>query len=62
MSKQKTRKAMVKRFKVTKNGKIMARKSGHCHSNAKENSKTTRNKRKDISLSKSVHKNIKLEI
>ena len=32
----KTNKSFIKRLKVTKNGKILARKAGHNHFNAKE--------------------------
>lgn len=32
----KTNKSFSKRIKVTKNGKLTARKPGHCHFNAKE--------------------------
>jgi ribosomal protein L35 len=36
----KTNKSYAKRLKVTKNGKIVARASGHCHFNARDNAKT----------------------
>ncbi len=36
----KTNKSYLKRFKITKNGKILARKAGQNHFNAKENSGT----------------------
>ena len=32
----KTNKSLSKRLKLTKNGKIKARKPGHCHLNAKQ--------------------------
>ncbi|HPA25943.1 MAG TPA: 50S ribosomal protein L35 [bacterium] len=56
--KHKTVKSMTKRFKVTKNGKIIKRKNGQSHLNAKEPGKTTRSKRNDILLTKGTTKNI----
>lgn len=46
----KTNKSYTKRLKVTKNGKILARKPGQCHFNAKESGNITRGKRKISSL------------
>ncbi len=46
----KTNKAYTKRLKVTKKGKIIARKPGQCHFNAKESGNITRNKKKTSSL------------
>ncbi len=40
----KTNKSYIKRLKVTKNGKIIARNPGQNHFNAKENSKTSGSK------------------
>lgn len=37
----KTNKSYTKRLKVTKNGKILSRKAGQNHFNAKERTKTT---------------------
>ena len=42
----KTTKSYAKRLKVTKNGKIVARKPGQNHFNAKESSNSQRNKRR----------------
>ena len=42
----KTTKSYAKRLKVTKNGKILARKPGQNHFNAKERSRTSTNKRR----------------
>ena len=42
----KTRKSFTKRLKITKNGKILARKAGQNHFNAKDNAKTSTNKRR----------------
>jgi len=59
MSKLKTHKAIAKRFKITKTKKILKRKAGQDHFNSREAGKTTRNKRRDISMGKEFHKNIK---
>lgn len=54
MSKQKTVKAVTKRFKVTKNGKKSGKvkkvKSGQNHYNTRESGKTKRNKRQDQTI------------
>jgi large subunit ribosomal protein L35 len=57
--KQKTHKAMSKRFRITKNGKIIKRKAGQDHFNARESGKVRRNKRSDVQLGKQVKKAIK---
>ncbi len=59
MPKIKTHKASAKRFKITKNNKIIRRKGGQDHFNARESGTTTRSKRRDITVSKSDRKNIK---
>ena len=51
--KQKTVKAVSKRFKVTKNGIILKRHEGQDHFNARNTGKQTRRKRRDKSLSQS---------
>lgn len=45
----KTYKALSKRMKTTKNGKVVKRKAGQDHFNTRESSKVTRNKRTDVS-------------
>jgi large subunit ribosomal protein L35 len=55
----KTHKALAKRFKVTKTGKILKRKAGQDHFNSRESGKITRNKRKDVQMSESFGKTIK---
>lgn len=52
----KTNKSYTKRLKVTKNGKILARKPGQNHFNAKESGKKriARKRVQNISLSKRV--------
>ena len=42
----KTNKSYTKRLKVTKKGKILSRKTGQNHFNAKENSKKSSNKKR----------------
>ena len=49
--KLKTHKALAKRVRVTKNGKVIKRKSGQDHFNSRDKGKVTRNKRRDIQLS-----------
>jgi large subunit ribosomal protein L35 len=60
--KQKTRKTVSKRFRVTANGKLMRRKGGQDHFNSRESGKVTRNKRRDEEMSKSFEKTIKVLI
>lgn len=50
MPKIKTHQATVKRFKITKNDKIIKRKAGQDHFNSRESGKVTRNKRRDIGI------------
>jgi len=59
MPKLKTQKSVSKRFKITKTKKVMKRKAGQDHFNSRESGKTTRNKRRDIEMSKTFEKNIK---
>ncbi len=42
----KTNKSYLKRLKVTKNGKILARKAGQNHFNARERTRTSLSKRR----------------
>jgi large subunit ribosomal protein L35 len=49
----KTHKGASKRFKKTGSGKIVYRKAGQDHFNARESGKVTKNKRRDMVLSKS---------
>jgi ribosomal protein L35 len=45
----KTNKSLSKRLRVTKKGKVMARKAGHCHFNAKQKrSKQLAGKRQQV--------------
>ncbi len=60
MTKIKTRKAISKRFKLTKNGKIMHRTCGQDHFNSRDTGQETQQKRNDRQLSPSNSKVIKL--
>jgi len=55
----KTQKSVSSRFKITKTGKVLKRKAGQGHFNSRETGTITRKKRRDISMSKTLHKNIK---
>jgi len=55
----KTRKSILKRFKITKTGKILRRATGLDHYRAKKSGKKIRKKRKWVPLSKSEAKKIK---
>lgn len=59
MTKVKTHKAISKRFKVTKNKKVLKRKAGQDHFNSRERGKTTRKKRRDIEMSETLNKNLR---
>ncbi len=51
MPKSKTHKGTVKRLRKTKTGKIMHRSAGQGHFNSREGGKTTKNKRRDVTMS-----------
>ncbi len=55
----KTYKALTKRVKKTKTGKLNTRSKGQDHFNSAEKSKKTRNKRKNKNLPKSISKSLK---
>ncbi len=57
--KKKTHKAISKRVKKTKSGKVKVRKAGQDHFNAREKGKKMRNKRRDRNSSKANRKTIK---
>jgi ribosomal protein L35 len=57
--KQKTRKSILKRFKITKNGKVLRRKSGQDHGMAKNSGNETRDLRKMVLVKKVNAKKIK---
>lgn len=55
----KTHKAVAKRFKITKKGKVLKRAAGQDHFNTRESGKVTRNKRRDRRMSESLTRTIK---
>ncbi|MCD4705156.1 50S ribosomal protein L35 [bacterium] len=59
MPKLKTYKALTKRVRKTKQGKLIARSKGQDHFNTRETGKTKRNKRSDNKLSKTISKSLK---
>lgn len=59
MPKIKTHKASTKRFKTTKGDKLIHRKAGQGHFNARESGKTTRTKRRDVEATSKLQKTIR---
>jgi len=59
MGKMKTKKSISKRFKVTKTGKVIKRTAGQGHFNSRETGNVRRNKRSDVSMSKTMHHFVK---
>ncbi|HPT08288.1 MAG TPA: 50S ribosomal protein L35 [bacterium] len=59
MPKIKTHKATSKRFTKTATDKIRHRKCGQDHFNSRESGNTTRKKRRDLDVSKTLKKTIK---
>ena len=57
--KLKTHKATAKRIRVSKKGKILKKKAGQDHFNARESGKVTRGKRRITKVSDSNKKRIK---
>ena len=58
MAKIKTHKSISKRFKVTKNKKVLKRKAGQDHFNSRDSGKTTRKKRRDVGMSETLNRNL----
>ena len=58
MPKMKTKKALVKKIKVTKGKKVLRRSTGQNHYNSKENGKVGRDKKSDTRLFKADEKNV----
>ena len=54
----KTNKALAKRIRITKTGKVIKRKAGQDHFNSRENGKTRRNKRRDVTVPTGARKAI----
>ncbi len=59
MPKIKTHKATSKRFTKTAKDKIKHRKGGQNHFNSRESGNTTRKKRRDLELTKTLTKTVK---
>ncbi len=57
--KLKTHKTVAKRIKITASGKLIKRKAGQDHFNSRESGNVTRNKRRDLDVSKRYVRNIK---
>ncbi|MEA3272544.1 MAG: 50S ribosomal protein L35 [Patescibacteria group bacterium] len=55
----KTKKAIQKRFSITKKGKVLKRHAGQDHFNSRDSGNIKRKKRKDHEISKSFQKTIK---
>lgn len=62
MPKMKTHKATAKRFRVTKNGKIIKRTAGQNHFNSRENGKVGRNKKSDMVMSATLNRVIQVTL
>lgn len=57
--KLKTHKAVAKRVRITKNGKVIKRKNGQGHFNSRESSRTTVSKRRDLQVTPQYSRNLK---
>ena len=57
--KLKTKKLVAKRVKITGKKKVLIRKAGQNHFNARESSKVTKNKKRDKELSSANVKTVK---
>ena len=57
--KLKTHKALSKRVKITKTGKVIKRYTGQDHFNSRSSGKMTRKKRRDVQLSSAHLKAVK---
>lgn len=60
--KTKTHKMAAKRFKATKKGKILKRYAGQDHFNTRDKGTLTRKKRRDVKVSDSYTKTVKILI
>ena len=56
--KLKTHKTIAKRIRVTKSGKLLKRKAGQDHFNARESGNVTRAKRRDVAVARQYVKNL----
>lgn len=57
--KLKTNKTLSKRLRLSKSKKLIRRKAGQDHFNARETGKTARNKRRDLTIAKSFDRNLR---
>lgn len=55
----KTHKALSKRVRITRTGKVMKRKAGQGHFNSRESGNTTRNKRTDVAFAANIRRALK---
>ncbi|PJE60008.1 MAG: 50S ribosomal protein L35 [Candidatus Portnoybacteria bacterium CG10_big_fil_rev_8_21_14_0_10_44_7] len=62
MSKAKTRKSILKRFKITGRKKLLHRTPGQNHFNAKESGKITRRKKEESELQNRDEKTLKKQL
>ena len=62
MPKEKTRKALAKRFRITRKGKVMHNKAGKSHLQSSKSADRKRDLRKKTTLTKSEAAKIKKEI
>ena len=58
----KTKKAISKRFKITKKGKIVARTANQDHFNSRESGNKTRQKRADKQITTGIKKAIRRQL
>ncbi len=58
MPKRKSNRALMKKIKISKNGKVKRRSTGQNHFNGKESGNKTRSKRSDKRLFKTDEKNV----
>ncbi len=58
----KTRKAIAKRFKITKKGTVVARTANQDHFNSRESGNKTRAKRIDKQITSGIKKSIKRQL
>ncbi len=59
MPKLKTHQSITKRFRITKKGKIIKKKAGQNHFNARESGNVTRAKRRPMKIAKTFTRTIK---
>jgi len=58
----KTKRAVAKRFKLTKNGKVIARTTGQDHFNSTDTGAQTRQKRSDKQINSGIKKAIRRQL